>query len=285
MIETLSKIDLTKKIESRVLDSSIHLISSSTETANYLTQIGFKNITPVLLPDTETILHKERTRTTINEPNATLIAKSKLEYALRNFNIPESSFVISYGFSPIYFIKTNDLTVEKEMTYPIDLDQFRSFNLFLFHNILSENEIFSQKISRLDRVNFNTALQIYRLYESESKQRLIGIDASFCMKKKMAADIYTYSGFRNYLRLDTLLGAKESSNSPDQIIDNIFEKSISSGINPLNILGGIDYSNQGIIDLLKITDLNAINNNGLYKGFPLSSFIKFLSNPLDNKVF
>ncbi len=276
------------------------LASSSEYRRNELQNLGYEKVAAVAVPDEEEknthsdIIATEGKRGTFFDKQKTeiprRIAAAKVAYLLEKMGVPSDALVVAFDTLPMSFRRSDERLKDpsisswpaEHMSKPKNLDEARAsiFDLFSYiaaEYIAHESRIQAQIAFETERYEDADPVFIRDLMDAGRLSKLIRINTGMAARFPGELDIQTSS---TYIDL-RLYKVYELANQPEKLkllADRVIELMIEQGKDPLNIGGGIDYSDPYVRDLLQVNELDLflMPEQGIYKGLPHKAFEDFV---------
>lgn len=266
------------------------LASSSSFRLNALKSLGFENVTVHPMPDSE---EKNTNLRIINSLRPSWqdpycveipmrVAKSKIEYLLSQNPSPSpetllvslDTLAISFRHTPKDHQIPTPMWTSRPFPKAESTDSLRKIILANFRQLTKANHNFLEFTDQMP----NPSLDALSILKFGYLTRLVVVNTGIALRLPNQDDIMTTS-VSSCLELNHVYSLNNDSQKLNRLIDQIFKITEKSGRSPLNISGGIDYSNPKILKLLgakEISYSNSATESGLYRGFPKNAFQNFL---------
>lgn len=269
------------------------LASSSDYRKKSLEKIGFKNVTTFPMPDSEekntNLRILDSVRPSWQDPYCieipSRVASSKIEYIIRQNPIPPRAMLVSLDTLAMSFKYTskdhqNPEPMWRSHPFP-KAESVDSLRQIIFQNFFELTQA-DNNLSEITEKMPNASSTALSLLKYGYFSRLVAIDTAIALRLPYHSDIVTASA-RIFLELNRVYSINNDPQKLNQLINQIFKITEKSGRSPLDISGGIDYSNPKILKLLgakeislQQKDSSSKSNSDLYSGFPKVAFQNFL---------
>lgn len=295
-----SNIELSKQaLIEKWKQGQVILASSSKYRMDELRKLGYDNVVSAAVPDAaEKRKHKEiiviegkrghffdKQKTEIPQR----IAEAKIEYLLDCGNVSPDAMIVALDTLPMTFRRVSDEEKKEDpllswwpadhMSKPESLEDARARIFELFSYISNEYLIYEDNIKKqISYLPEEDPIWVRDMLDTGRLPKLVRINTGIAIRFPGCSEIETTS---NYINL-RLLKVYDLANKPDELrilADKVVQIMLDKGKSPLNIGGGIDYSDPDIRDLLHVDELSLYEEteDGVYRGFPSKTFEKFVS--------
>ena len=237
------------------------------------------------------------------DPNGSIgieaVAKAKVEFSSAQ-NVPENALWFAWDTMPVHYERNSSGPADSELPgtwksimeqKPKTLDEAKIMIRNNFLTIIKNYSSFKDYLStqKKDWSQMDDAEK--ERYQKIDFASAVHIKTAFAVRFPNEKDVHVTAD-RVIIRPEAIYEiAKDSDGASsiqkiDLIIDRIFETMIESGVDPLKIAGGIDYSLEKVRDILKAKEMPNVVvslfgskevDRSIYTGFPVNLFENVIS--------
>jgi predicted house-cleaning NTP pyrophosphatase (Maf/HAM1 superfamily) len=281
------------------------LASSSWYRRRELENLGFEHVTTIPVPNDieqqefRAIVKTEGKNGTRFDPYKTeipnRIARVKVSHILAHEAVSPETLVVALDTLPMVFTYNDDNTVgsavvqkststmwsAEHATKPESLEEAREAIKDTFTKVSLGYRRYIESTAKLYNSHGDEETQesLKETFDNGYLPMLVRVNTGIAIRFPNQSDIKLSSSYIN-LKLQKVFELADKPDELDKLVEETLQTMQNSNKQPTDIAGGIDYSNQEIIDLLKIEESNLFgmltNERGVYKGFPTMAFEQML---------